>query len=503
MRKGETMGTFQNLKNQISGSLKAKEYLGNSKWLCECLKCGNEVVIATEWFNRNQRLGRDGCKHVKKIKVGDTFGFLTVVAQSDDYIKPKSKAHEPTWECLCTCGRTKVVLESNLKAYKSLTCGLCSNRVSIPEKAIVFYLQQCFDEVIENYRPDFLMGKEIDIYIPSIKLGIEYDGVRWHKDAEGDIEKNKILFSSGINVVRIREPGCPSLDDSSVCIITPKTTTNATHMTVPIKQLLSYISKTYGTKTVTDIDCNRDNADICKSIVYYNEEKSLLSLFPEIAKEWDYDKNFPLTPDKVAAHSGRKVWWVCENGHSYSSVISSKTGGEKCACPVCSGKGSGAYKNGVYIGLHSLGKERPEIAIDFNEVKNVVSAFEIAVSSNKKIWWKCHECGHEWQTKLNNRTSSLNTGCPACARRLNKNGKTRVQNLVAKKGSLLDHNKTLCEEWCYDKNVALGIEPNEVTTGSNKKVWWKCRACGHEWEALINNRAKKGSGCPCCARGKK
>lgn len=497
------MGNFQDLTNQISGTLKAKEYLGNSKWLCECLKCGNEVVIATEWFNRNQRLGRDGCKHAKKIKVGDTFGFLTVVAPSDDYIKPKSKAHEPTWECLCTCGRTKVVLESNLKAYKSLTCGLCSNRVSIPEKAIVFYLQQCFDEVIENFRPDFLMGKEIDIYIPSIKLGIEYDGVRWHKNSEGDIEKNKILFRNGINVVRIREPGCPSLGDSSICIITPKTTTNATHMTVPIKQLLSYISKTYGIKTATDIDCIRDNADICKSIVYYNEERSLLSLFPEIAKEWDYDKNFPLTPDQVAAHSGRKVWWLCENGHSYSSVISSKTGNRRCSCPICSGKGGGANKNGIYIGLRNLGKFRPEIAIDFDEKKNGLSAFEIAVSSNKKVWWKCHICGHEWQAKVNNRTSSINTGCPMCSKKLNKSGKSRVKNLISKNGSLLDNHEKICEEWDYAQNDILGIKPNEVTSGSNKKVWWTCRICGHKWESSIANRAKKGSGCPRCAGRKK
>ena len=38
------MGNFQDLTNQISGTLKAKEYLGNSKWLCECLKCGKRFT---------------------------------------------------------------------------------------------------------------------------------------------------------------------------------------------------------------------------------------------------------------------------------------------------------------------------------------------------------------------------------------------------------------------------------------------------------------------------
>ena len=35
--------------------------------------------------------------------------------------------------------RLKEILESNLKVHKSLTCGICSNRVSIPEKMIYYY----------------------------------------------------------------------------------------------------------------------------------------------------------------------------------------------------------------------------------------------------------------------------------------------------------------------------------------------------------------------------
>jgi len=41
------------------------------------------------------------------------------------------------------------------------------------------------------------------------------------------------------------------------------------------------------------------------------------------------------------------------------------------------------------------------------------------------------------------------------------------------------------------------LTPNNVTSGSGKKVWWKCEK-GHEWDAIIGNRAK-GRGCPYCA----
>jgi hypothetical protein len=38
-----------------------------------------------------------------------------------------------------------------------------------------------------------------------------------------------------------------------------------------------------------------------------------------------------------------------------------------------------------------------------------------------------------------------------------------------------------------------------VTSSANKKVWWQC-SIGHEWEATVNNRSSKGSGCPYCYR---
>lgn len=149
------MGLRYDLTGEKSGTLIAKKYIGNSKWLCICQVCQNEVEITTDWFHKNQRLGRDGCKHVKQISIGDKFGYLTVIEKADDYIKPKSKAKENCWLCECICGRTKKILESNLKSYKSLSCGICMNRVSIPEKMIYYYLSQYFDNIKEQYRPDF------------------------------------------------------------------------------------------------------------------------------------------------------------------------------------------------------------------------------------------------------------------------------------------------------------------------------------------------------------
>jgi hypothetical protein len=54
----------------------------------------------------------------------------------------------------------------------------------------------------------------------------------------------------------------------------------------------------------------------------------------------------------------------------------------------------------------------------------------------------------------------------------------------------------LALEWHPDLNGE--ITPAQVSTGSNKKVWW-LGACGHEWQALLSNRNGKQTGCPKCS----
>ena len=48
------------------------------------------------------------------------------------------------------------------------------------------------------------------------------------------------------------------------------------------------------------------------------KEKSLAYNFPELAEEWDYEKNTPLTPFDVSYGSTKKVYWkcpICQNSY--------------------------------------------------------------------------------------------------------------------------------------------------------------------------------------------
>ena len=115
---------------------------------------------------------------------------------------------------------------------------------------------------------------------------------------------------------------------------------------------------------------------------------------------------------------------------------------------------------------------------------------KITSGSEKKAWWKCKECGHEWETKINIRTRG--SGCPFCAE------KSRNEKKVKPKTgqSLKDKSPHLLSEWNYNKNEK---KPEDYYNSSNLKVWWKCNKCGCEWESAISDRVR-GNGCPNCAR---
>ena len=60
--------------------------------------------------------------------------------------------------------------------------------------------------------------------------------------------------------------------------------------------------------------------------------------------------------------------------------------------------------------------------------------------------------------------------------------------------SLAEVRPELVPEWS-EKNLPL--TPDDITFGSNKKVWWR-GACGHEWQTSVKARSN-GEKCPICS----
>ena len=86
-------------------------------------------------------------------------------------------------------------------------CPKCGRVMSNPEDEIVNVLDK-FCSQQRNHT--ILKGKELDIFIPSLKIGIEYNGLRWHseefgKDHRYHLDKLNKCNEQGIKLIQIFE----------------------------------------------------------------------------------------------------------------------------------------------------------------------------------------------------------------------------------------------------------------------------------------------------------
>ena len=113
-----------------------------------------------------------------------------------------------SWKCII-CGREFIASVHDRLNGKE--CDECFNRstISTPEYTLFYYIRQHFKDAVSSYKE---IGFELDIYIPSIKTGIEYDGQKWHQDrAQKDMKKNAYCFFNNIDLIRVRENGLPAM----------------------------------------------------------------------------------------------------------------------------------------------------------------------------------------------------------------------------------------------------------------------------------------------------
>ncbi len=64
------------------------------------------------------------------------------------------------------------------------------------------------------------------------------------------------------------------------------------------------------------------------------EHNNLLALCPNVCKEWDYSKN-DIHPSQLAKGSGKCVWWICNQGHSWKTNVYHRTNKNPTGCPIC------------------------------------------------------------------------------------------------------------------------------------------------------------------------
>jgi hypothetical protein len=200
---------------------------------------------------------------------------------------------------------------------------------------------------------------------------------------------------------------------------------------------------------------------------------------PELAREFDKDKNFPLRLESLQAGSNSLVWWKCELGHTYkASPI--KRSLRNDGCPYCSGRR-------VLSGFNDMATIAPQIAKQFHPTRNGdKTPTQLAAKGSQKLWWMCEQ-GHEFQATSKNRLQPGGLGCPVCSN----------HQVLPGYNDLMTTRPDIAETWDYKRNG--DVLPSMVIGGSNKKYWWTCDK-GHHWFAYLSLRTR-GRNCPSCSKG--
>lgn len=232
-------------------------------------------------------------------------------------------------------------------------CPKCTNsrNTSFPEQAIYFYIKKVFPNAVNREKVE---GEEIDVYIPSIKCGIEYNGYHWHKEINDksakDRKKQLRLKKKGINILLINEmvgnDNKITRFKNSIRFTFKKIDRYRSGLDLVIIAAIDWLKKYSKDKIlIPEILIEKDIQDIFSSYsTYCGKEKSIANSKEESIKKklkyWDYEKN-KIKTDMVTKQSGIEVWWKCEIcGKSFTKPIKDVMGKsiKNVCCKECGKK---------------------------------------------------------------------------------------------------------------------------------------------------------------------
>jgi len=113
---------------------------------------------------------------------------------------------------LWKCNKCETEFDSGINHGDIPRCPICYpplTGTSIEEQEVLSFIQKYYPESKSDR--EILEGKEIDIYIEELKLGIEYNGLYWHSEIGGNKEpkyhqdKTLLAKSKGIHLIQIFE----------------------------------------------------------------------------------------------------------------------------------------------------------------------------------------------------------------------------------------------------------------------------------------------------------
>ena len=237
---------------------------------------------------------------------------------------------------------------------------------------------------------------------------------------------------------------------------------------------------------------------LCRKYRAMDSENNLVKLYPEITKWWDYEKNYPNKPEEFTTGARYYAHFKCpdcgcETIKRISDAFKFNSEGVPAIfeCPYCN-------DIRAYPGYNSFKARHPEIVErEWIEDKNNELGLDpdyLLDSSRMIAWWKCPDCGNEYQMSVHRRATTDIKPCPYCSGR---------KALAGYNSLKFKHPELIETEWAEEENMEKGLDSDDILEKSTKVAWWRCKTCGNLYEMSIRDRlAIEGDPCPYCTERK-
>lgn len=301
-----------------------------------------------------------------------------------------------------------------------------------------------------------IIGRELDICVPSLGFAIEPGSWFWHKKKiSQDKMKQELCRDKGIRLITIYDSCDLQKTPFEDCYIF-KSDLSEKRNSDELQALISFLMEEY------KLDTTRMKKDFNSLVMEAKRrsrrrgtekfKKELSRINPNIVVLGEYQRNH----DKILCQC-----MICK--YEWDGTPSGLLSGQ--GCPKCGG---------------ALKKTHQEFV---DQVKNLDSQIEIIgeyVNDRMPVKCRCRQCGHEWSPAA---TSLIqHHGCPLCARKKASAKITRTH-----------------EQFVEDMSVRNPqIEVLGRYINARESILCRCLICLNEWNANPDNLLNRHHGCPEC-----
>lgn len=212
----------------------------------------------------------------------------------------------------------------------------------------------------------------------------------------------------------------------------------------------------YEWRAVIHSRVNGQGCPVCAGRLLQTGKNDLSTLYPELAAEWDQEKNGVLMPEMIRAAASCVVYWKCKNGHSWKGKISDRKDGQKC--PVCRSNEQEELKRKAVLYYAA----REKLVCHYQDDSEIGIPIEFYFPQKRaavEFWEPVH-----FQGKENRRENAKNWLC--------FNAGIRMVRIISK-----DTEK-------FDNCICIRVE-NEATEGLEVALRKAFRLCGIEADVDI------------------